>query len=64
MTIYNRPDTEYEYEFEVVTPVEEDTYMHIGFYTNGFEAEQKALEVGGLIIHNVRIQHKAKKERI
>jgi hypothetical protein len=60
MTIYNRPETPYRYEFEVVIPVEEDTYMHIGFYTNGFEAEKKALMVGGIIIHDVRVQGKVR----
>lgn len=63
MTILNRPETKYIYEFEVVTfwmtnENEEEIYMHDSFYTNGFEAEQRALEIGGLIIHNVRIAGK------
>ena len=62
MTVYNRPETPYRWEFEVVLPVEEDTYMHIGFYENGFKAEQKAIEVGGIIIHDVRVAHKERIE--
>ena len=49
MTILNRPETKYIYEFEVVTfwmtnENEEKIYMHDSFHTNGFEAEQRALE--------------------
>ena len=62
MTVYNRPESEYRYEFEVVTSMGDDLYMHISYHTNGFEAERKAIEVGGIIIHDVRIAHKERIE--
>lgn len=58
MTIYNRPKSNYIYEFEVIIPMGDDMYMHDSYHTNGFIADKKAVEVGGLIIHNVRVQGK------
>lgn len=60
MTVYNRPKSEYMYEFEVIIPMENDIYTHNSYHTNGFIADQKATEVGGIILHNVRIQGKEK----
>ena len=65
MKILERPKSEYIYEFEVVTfwmtnENGEDIYIHDSYHTNGFEAEKRALKVGGLIAHNVRIQGKAR----
>ena len=61
MDIINAPYSDYEYEFTVVKPLDDDTYEFIGYYTNGFKAEQKAIEVGGVVVHNVRVQGKAVK---
>ena len=61
MDIINAPYSDYEYEFTVVKPLDGDTYEFIGYYTNGFKAEEKALEVGGVILHNVRITGKVAK---
>ena len=58
INIINEPFTGYEYEFTVVTPLYGDDYLFMGHFENGYMAEQKALEVGGLVVHNVRIQGK------
>ena len=58
MTVYNRPNTEWRYEFEVVIPMGDELYLHDSYHTNGFEAEQRALNTGGIIIHDVRVAHK------
>lgn len=58
MTVYNRPETDYIYEFEVVIPMSGGMYMHDLYHTNGFIAEQRAIEVGGIIIHNIRVAGK------
>lgn len=61
MNIINEPETAKDYEFIVVQEVDNDTWLFIGAYENGFDAEEKAKSVGGVIIHNVRIQGKRKK---
>jgi hypothetical protein len=43
------------YEFVVVIP-NADHYTFIGMYADGHKAEKTALEYGGIVIHNVRIQ--------
>lgn len=59
MKVLNRPKTEYLWEFEVVRATnKENVYSHIGFFENGFEAEEKAIEYNGIVIHNIRIAHK------
>lgn len=58
MTVMNRPNDGYVYEFEVVIPIDKDIYKHIGFYTDGFIADQQSKIVNGIVIHNVRIQGK------
>ena len=61
MIVYNRPETEYRWEFEVVLPTDDRMYLHIGYYENGFEAFAKAEEMGALVIHDVRVAHKERK---
>lgn len=57
LNIINAPDDAFDYEFVVAREVDGDLWFW-GKFTDGFKAEQVALEVGGLIIHNVRIQGK------
>ena len=53
----NCPDYANDYEFVVARLVDGD-YWFWGAYSDGFKAEKVALEVDGIIIHNVRIQGK------
>ena len=53
--IRNMPDEAANYEFVVVIP-NVDHYTFIGMYTDGHKAAKAALEYGGIVIHNVRIQ--------
>lgn len=62
LKVIGRPETEYRYEFEVAKHIYKELYLHEGYFTNGFEAEQKAIEVGGIIIHDVRVAHKERIE--
>ncbi len=55
MNILNMPDYASHYEFVVVREIDNDLWFW-GAYADGFKAEQVALEIGGLIVHNVRIQ--------
>ena len=55
MDIRNVPAEAANYEFVVVLP-NADHYTFLGMYADGHEAEKTALEYGGLVIHNVRIQ--------
>lgn len=55
MIIRNMPDDAMDYEFIVVIP-NGGHYTFIGKYVNGNDAEKIALEYGGVVIHNVRIQ--------
>lgn len=55
MDIRNMPTEAANYEFVVAIP-NADHYTFIGMYTDGYEAERTALEYGGIVIHNVRIQ--------
>lgn len=57
LNIINAPDDAFDYEFVVAREVDGDLWFW-GKFTDGFKAEQVALEIGGLIIHNVRIQGK------
>lgn len=63
ITIINEPNDDFIYEFTVASELSDGTYLFQGYFTNGFEAEKKALEIGGIIFHNVRIQGKKKKEK-
>jgi len=55
MIIRNMPDDAMDYEFIVAIP-NGGHYTFIGKYADGHEAEKAALEYGGIVIHNVRIQ--------
>ena len=55
--IINCPEYAKDYEFVVVTLIDSD-YWFWGAYSNGFKADRIAHEIGGLVIHNVRIQGK------
>lgn len=57
LNVMNAPADAFDYEFVVVREIDGD-YWFWGKYTDGFKAEQAALEIDGLIIHNVRIQGK------
>lgn len=57
LNILNAPDDAFDYEFVVVREIDGD-YWFWGKYADGFKAEQAAIEIGGLIVHNVRIQGK------
>lgn len=56
--IINEPEEAERYEFVVAKPVDyvADTYLFIGMYKNGHEAEQAARDNNAIIMHNVRIQ--------
>jgi len=55
MDIRNMPAEAAYYEFVVAIP-NADHYTFLGMYVDGHEAEKAALEYGGIVIHNVRIQ--------
>lgn len=57
LNILNAPDYADDYEFVVVRELDGALWFW-GAFADGFKAEQVALEVGGLIVHNVRIQGK------
>ena len=46
-----------KYEFIVVRNVDDENWFY-GAYTDGFKATKVACEIGGVVIHNVRIQGK------
>jgi hypothetical protein len=55
--IINEPEDAKRYEFVVARPLDEEgTYLFIGMYKDGFEADQKARAEGAVVFHNVRIQ--------
>lgn len=53
--INNLPASANHYEF-VVARLVDDELWYYGAYRDGFHADQVAYSVGGIIIHNVRIQ--------
>ena len=55
LNLINAPDYAYHYEFVVARQIEDDLWFW-GAYSDGFKAERAAREIGGVIIHNVRIQ--------
>lgn len=55
MDIRNMPAEASDYEFVVAIP-NADHYTFLGMYADGHKAEKVALEYGGIVIHNVRIQ--------
>ena len=57
MNLMNMPEYANDYEFVVAREIDGDFWFW-GAYENGFKAEQVAMEIGGVVIHNVRIQGK------
>lgn len=57
ITLTNIPEYATKYEFIVVRNVEGENWFY-GAYTDGFKATKIACEIGGVVIHNVRIQGK------
>ena len=55
--INNKPSYANEYEFIVAREVDGE-YWFYGAYADGFKADRIAMEIGGIIFHNVRIQGK------
>ena len=55
MEIKNMPAEASNYEFVVAIP-NADHYTFMGMYADGHIAAKAALEYGGIVIHNVRIQ--------
>ena len=55
MDITNMPAEAANYEFVVAIP-NVDHYTFLGMYADGHQAERTALEYGGIVIHNVRVQ--------
>jgi hypothetical protein len=55
MEIKNMPEYANHYEFVVAREVEGDLWFY-GAYRDGFKADQVAVEIHGVVIHNVRIQ--------
>ena len=55
MDIRNMPAEAAYYEFVVAIP-NADHYTFLGMFADGYQAEKMALEYGGIVIHNVRIQ--------
>lgn len=55
ITINNMPEYASHYEFVVVRNVDDQLWFY-GAYSDGFKADEVAHQVGGLIVHNVRIQ--------
>ena len=55
LNLINAPEYADHYEFVVARKIDGDLWFW-GAYSNGFKADAVAREVGGIIIHNVRIQ--------
>lgn len=56
------PKSEYEYEFMVVKPTEDGDFRWFSNHKTA-EAYRVAEEVGGVVVHNVRVSGKKKRER-
>ena len=55
LKINNKPEYADHYEFMVARQIDGELWFY-GAYRNGFKADQIASEIGGVVIHNVRIQ--------
>lgn len=62
ITIINEPDNAKDYEFIVVTPLTDETYLFVGMFEDGLKADECATKCKGIIFHDVRIQGKRKPE--
>ena len=57
MNLMNMPEYANDYEFVIAREVDGD-YWFWGAYEDGFKADRIANEIGGVVIHDVRIQGK------
>ncbi len=55
MNLINAPEYASHYEFIVARKVNDNLWFW-GAYSNGSKADKAAREIGGEVIHNVRIQ--------
>lgn len=53
--LMNAPESASHYEFVVAREIDGD-FWYWGAYSDGWKADQVAYEIGGVVIHNVRIQ--------
>ena len=64
ITIINEPEEARDYEFIVAMPLnpidDTDRFLFMGMYENGYYADMAAERMGGIVIHNVRIQGRRK----
>ena len=60
LIIHNEPDYAKDYEFIVARKADENDegFWFWGAYEDSFKAEKAAVEIGGVVFHNVRIQGK------
>ena len=54
LNLINAPEYADHYEFVVAREIDNDLWFW-GAYADGFKADKVAREIGGIIIHNVRI---------
>ena len=55
LNLMNAPESASHYEFVVAREIDGD-FWYWGAYSDGWKADQVAYEIGGVVIHNVRIQ--------
>lgn len=55
LNLMNAPENAFHYEFIVAREIDGDLW-YWGAYRDGWKADQIAYEIGGVVIHNVRIQ--------
>ena len=55
MNLMNAPEYADHYEFVVAREIDGDLWFW-GAYADGFKADKVAYEIGGVVIHNMRIQ--------
>lgn len=55
LNLMNAPESASHYEFVVAREIDSD-FWYWGAYSDGWKADQVAYEIGGVVIHNVRIQ--------
>ena len=53
--INNEPEYAKHYEFVVVRNTDDQLWFY-GAYSDGFKADEVAYKIGGLVVHNIRIQ--------
>lgn len=56
------PQSKYDYEFMVATKTENGNFQFHSNHEHYDDAEKSAKEIGGIIIHNVKVAHKQLKK--